>query len=100
MKAKRKLAEATEQAYRELNPLSIFLSMIATDMAEAANYGKDNDMTLEESRAKTDELMEKIQKAFREIDQHMADLGKANDRIDANLAYAELLLDSFNITKH
>jgi len=101
MKKKRKLAEATEQAYREsMDPLMLFLMSISVEMAKAAKYGQENDMTLEESQAKTRELMEKIQEEFDKIHNHLDSIEQSHDQIEANLEYAEMILLDKNRTTH
>lgn len=101
MKKKRKLAEATEQAYREsMNPLLLFLQSICVEIAKATQYGLENDMTLEESQAKTKELMEKIQQEFDKIHNHLDSIEQSNDQIEANLEYAEMILLDKNRTTH
>ena len=101
MKKKRKMAEATEQAYREsMDPLMLFLMSISVEMAKAAKYGQENDMTLEESRAKTQELMAKIQQEFDKINEHLNSIEISNDQVEANLEYANMILTGQNRTKH
>ena len=101
MKKKRKMAEATEQAYREsMDPLMLFLMSISVEMAKAAKYGQENDMTLEESRAKTQELMAKIQQEFDKINEHLNSIEMSNDQVEANLEYANMILTGQNRTKH
>jgi RNA polymerase-binding transcription factor DksA len=93
MRKKRNLSQATEQAYKEMNnPLMLFLLHTSVHMAEAASYGRENDMTLEESEAKTRELMAKIREEFDKIDQHLNSIEMSNDQIEANLEYAETIL--------
>ena len=101
MKKKRKLAEATEQAYREsMDPLMLFLMTVSVEMAKAAKYGQENDMTLEESQAKTRELMEKIQEEFDKIHNHLDSIESRNDQIEANLEYATMILTGASKTTH
>ena len=101
MKKKRKLAEATEQAYREaMDPLMLFLMAISVEMAKAARHGQENDMTIEESQAKTRELMEKIQAEFDKIHNHLDSIEQSNDQIEANLEYANMILTGASKTTH
>jgi hypothetical protein len=101
MKKKHNLARATEQAYREMkNPLMLFLLGTSVHMAEAASYGQEHDMTLEESEAKTRELMAKIKAEFDKIDQHLNSIEMSNDQIEANLEYAQTILTGKKRTTH
>jgi hypothetical protein len=101
MKKKRKLAEATEQAYREMkSPLMLFVLSISIEMAKSAKYAQENDMTIEESQAKTKELMEKIQAEFDKIHNHLDSIEQSNDQIEANLEYANMILTGASKTTH
>lgn len=101
MKKKRLLTRAREIEHEDItNPLMLFLVKISVDMALAAQHGRDNDMTLEESQAKTRELMAKIQQAFDEIDKRLDSIQESNDQIEANLEYAQSILTGHNPTKH
>lgn len=98
---KRLLTRARETEYDDMkNPLMLFLVKVSVEMATAAQYGRDNEMTLEESKAKTQELMAKIQESFDEINQHLDSIEQSNDQIEANLEYAEMILSGQNRTKH
>jgi hypothetical protein len=101
MKKKRKQADLIERAYRESNnPLMLFLLSISVEMASAARYGQEHDMTLEESQAKTRELMAKIQAEFDKIDQHLNSIEMSNDQIEANLEYAAMIMTGKQRTTH
>ena len=101
MKKKRKQADLIEQAYREMkSPLMLFLMAISVEMAKAARHGQENDMTIEESQAKTRELMEKIQAEFDKIHNHLDSIEQSNDQIEANLEYANMILTGASKTTH
>jgi len=98
---KRLLTRARETEYDDMkNPLMLFLIKANVELATAAQYGKDNDMTFEENQAKTRELMAKIQQAFDEIDKRLDSIEQSNDQTEANLEYAEMILSGQNHTKH
>ena len=101
MKKKRRQADLIEQAYREMqSPLMLFLMAISVEMAKAARHGQENDMTIEESQAKTRELMEKIQAEFDKIHNHLDSIESSNDQIEANLEYANMILTGASKTTH